>query len=63
MGTITYLATVMVWARMRMDQIRADQSGSPTLETVIIAGVLATAAITAGAIVVTKIMSHANSIQ
>ncbi|HVA42158.1 MAG TPA: hypothetical protein VNF50_01600 [Acidimicrobiales bacterium] len=63
MGAITYLATVMTWARMRLDQIRADESGSPTLETVIIAGVLATAAITAAAIVVTRIMDHANAIQ
>lgn len=63
MGAISYLGIVMCWARVRLDLIRADQSGSPTLETVIIAGVLAAAAITAGAIVVDKIMSHAGAIQ
>ena len=62
MGSFTYLAAVITWARARLAYAR-DESGSPTLETVIIAGVLAAAAITAGAIVVDRIMNHANSIQ
>ncbi|HET6793653.1 MAG TPA: hypothetical protein VFH45_04380 [Acidimicrobiales bacterium] len=63
MATIPYLTALLSWVRARADRIRMDESGSPTLETMIIAGVLAAAAITAGAIVVSRIMTHAHSIQ
>lgn len=40
-----------------------DDAGSPTLETVIIAAALAAVAIAAMALIVTKVMSHANAVQ
>jgi hypothetical protein len=62
MGTVAYLSVLVSWTRARLALVH-DETGSPTLETMIIAGVLAAAAIAAGAIVVSKIMSHANQIQ
>jgi hypothetical protein len=49
------------WARLRWDAARADQKGMTT-ETVILIAIFAGLAIAAGAIIVAKVISKANSI-
>jgi hypothetical protein len=49
------------WARFRWDAARADQKGMTT-ETVILIAIFAGLAIAAGAIIVAKVISKANSI-
>lgn len=53
---------LLAWAQTLREQARGDD-GSPTLETVIIAAALAAVAIAAVALIVSKIMSHANAVQ
>lgn len=56
------LRFLLVWAQTLRERSRGDD-GSPTLETVIIAAALAAVAIAAVALIVSKIMSHANAVQ
>jgi hypothetical protein len=57
-----YLQLLQVWAHALRERAQGDE-GSPTLETVIIAAALAAVAIAATAIIVAKVMSHANAVQ
>ena len=56
---IHYVATVL---RARLAEARADERGMTT-ETVIITAVLAALALTATAVIVSKVMGKANSIR
>jgi hypothetical protein len=56
------LQLLRAWIATMRTRMRGD-AGSPTLETVIIAGVLAAAAIAATAYLVSRIVSHTNGIQ
>lgn len=53
---------LLTWAQTLRERAKGDD-GSPTLETVIIAAALAAVAIAAVALIVSKIMSHANAVQ
>jgi hypothetical protein len=53
---------LLAWAQTLREKPKGDD-GSPTLETVIIAAALAAVAIAAVALIVSKIMSHANAVQ
>jgi hypothetical protein len=57
-----YVALVRAWISALRLRIRED-AGSPTLETVIIAGALALAAVGATAYIVSKINEHAHQIK
>ncbi|MDP9164728.1 MAG: hypothetical protein M3O32_01435 [Actinomycetota bacterium] len=57
-----HLQFLLVWAQTLRERTKGDE-GSPTLETVIIAAALAAVAIAAAALIVAKIMSHANAVQ
>lgn len=50
------------WIYTMRTRMHGDE-GSPTLETVIIAAALAAVAIAATALIVTSVMSHANSVK
>ena len=56
------LHLLLAWAQTIRARAKGDE-GSPTLETVIIAAALAAVAIAAAALIVTKVMSHANAIR
>lgn len=56
------LQVLLVWAQTLRERAKGDD-GSPTLETVIIAAALAAVAIAATALIVAKVMSHANAVQ
>lgn len=56
------LQLLLAWFGTMRDRARGDE-GSPTLETVIIAAALAAVAIAATALIVSKVMSHANAVQ
>lgn len=56
------LSLLLAWAHSLRERARGDE-GSPTLETVIIAAALAAVAIAATALIVAKVMSHANGVQ
>jgi hypothetical protein len=55
------LLPLFAWLRARWELTRADQSGMTT-ETVILIAIFAGLAIAAGAIIVAKVISKANSI-
>jgi hypothetical protein len=55
------LVPLLVWARVRWDEARADERGMTT-ETVILIAIFAGLAIAAGAIIVAKVIGKANSI-
>jgi hypothetical protein len=55
------IQVLLGWARWRWDAARADQEGMTT-ETVILIAIFAGLAIAAGAIIVAKVISKANSI-
>lgn len=57
-----HLNLLLAWFGSLRDRARGDE-GSPTLETVIIAAALAAVAIAAVALIVAKVMSHANAVQ
>ncbi len=57
-----YLSMLRAWVNAVRTRVRGDL-GSPTLETVIIAAVLAGAAIAATALIVTRVMSHAGQVR
>jgi hypothetical protein len=57
-----HLQALLVWAHSLRTRAKGDE-GSPTLETVIIAAALAAVAIAATALIVAKVMSHANAVQ
>jgi hypothetical protein len=52
---------LLLWARSRWEAARCDQNGMTT-ETVILIAIFAGLAIAAGAIIVAKVISKANSI-
>jgi hypothetical protein len=56
------LHLLLAWAQRMRARAKGDE-GSPTLETVIIAAALAAVAIAAVALIVAKVLSHANAIQ
>jgi hypothetical protein len=62
MNPIPPFTTLLVWLRARL-ATRYGETGSITLETVIIAAVLSGAAITATALIVNAITSHASQIK
>jgi len=55
------IPALLAWARARWGSARADQRGMTT-ETVILIAIFAGLAIAAGAIIVAKVISKANSI-
>ena len=57
-----HLQLLLVWAQTLRERAKGDE-GSPTLETVIIAAALAAVAIAATALIVAKVLSHANAVQ
>jgi hypothetical protein len=62
MTPIPSFTILLVWLRARLG-FRHGEGGSITLETVIIAAVLSGAAITATALIVNAITSHASQIK
>ena len=56
------LQLLWAWYESTRKDLKGDE-GSPTLETVIIAAALAAVAIAAVALIVSKVMSHANAVQ
>jgi hypothetical protein len=61
MNPMQQVRTLLVWLRARL--ATGGEGGSITLETVIIAAVLSGAAITAAALIVNAITSHASQIK
>jgi Flp pilus assembly pilin Flp len=63
MGTTEYVAAMVLYLRARFNVGARDEQGLTTLEIAIWAAVLSAIAITVGALIVSKINSHANNIQ
>ena len=63
MHAMGWLSTLTLWLRTRVHPAGEEETGSSTLETVIIAAVLSAAAIAAGAVIVAAIVSHSNAIK
>jgi len=62
MPELAVLQALISVLRARLAMARADERGSPTVETVLIAAGLAAAAIAAVAIILAKVTAKANSI-
>jgi hypothetical protein len=62
MPELAVLQALIGVLRARLAAARADERGSPTVETVLIAAGLAAAAIAAVAIILAKVTAKANSI-
>ena len=62
MPELAVLQALIGVLRARLAMARADERGSPTVETVLIAAGLAAAAIAAVAIILAKVTAKANSI-
>ena len=62
MPELTVLRMLMTVLRSRLADMRADDRGSPTIETVLIAAGLAAAAIAAVTIIALKVTNKANNI-
>ncbi len=58
---MTFLLPTLIWLRARWEVARKDENGMTT-ETVILIAIFAGLAIAAGAIIVAKVISKANSI-
>jgi Flp pilus assembly pilin Flp len=59
---LTVLRVLVTMLRLRLADMRNDERGSPTIETVLIAAGLAAAAIAAVTIIALKVTSKANNI-
>ena len=62
MPELTVLRMLMTLLRSRLADMRDDDRGSPTIETVLIAAGLAAAAIAAVTIIALKVTNKANNI-
>ena len=63
MPELTVLGMLMTVLRSRLADMRDDDRGSPTIETVLIAAGLAAAAIAVVTIIALKVTNKANNIQ